>query len=302
MYINGIGGIYPSSEINEKGFHQAIEPEYEREFTPNQLRRISRFIKMGMWAGLQAVKDANIQKPNAIITATALGANDDTESFLKSFVLNNNISSPTSFIQSTHNSISGQLALYFSCNGYNNTLTQREFSFESALIDASLYLKTHQGTVLCGGIDEITTWSYYLFHQQRGKKEKPGEGSFFYILSSMPSIKTYGYIKDIILETCNLNNFISKCKLALNTKNISPDNSFFILGRKNDINDLITNEKYQTIEIIPEHGFFYTISAYAIYKCIEIFNNNSSYKYGIFISSENNKYMRMIIIENYNYK
>ena len=51
-----------------------------------------------------------------------------------------NILTPTSFIQSTHNTVGGQIALGLECKGYNFTYVHASISFESALLDAQLQL------------------------------------------------------------------------------------------------------------------------------------------------------------------
>ena len=50
--------------------------------------------------------------PDAIITGTGLGCLEDTEKFLTAMVTNKEeFLTPTSFIQSTHNTVSAQIAL-----------------------------------------------------------------------------------------------------------------------------------------------------------------------------------------------
>ena len=57
---------------------------------------------------------------------------------------------PTPFIQSTHNTIGSQIALLLQCQGYNQTYTQRAFSFENVLLDAILELKENPTAVHSG--------------------------------------------------------------------------------------------------------------------------------------------------------
>src|SRR5690348_12102657 len=141
MYINGMGAVLP--EVKPEGNNLigvAAEPDYTGYINPNQIRRMSRMVRMGLWAGKRCLQDASVEIPDAIITSTAYGANEDTEKFLRSISDNGSTGSPTSFIQSTHNVLGGQLALLLGCRGYNMTYTQGEFSFESGLIDSQLLL------------------------------------------------------------------------------------------------------------------------------------------------------------------
>jgi hypothetical protein len=125
---------------------------------------MSRIIKMGVAAGTIALREAGISVPDAIITGTSFGCLEDTGIFLSKMIENSeNALNPTPFIQSTHNTIGSQIALLLQCQGYNQTYTQRGFSFEHALIDAMLELKDNpEQNILAGGIDEITSHSHSL--------------------------------------------------------------------------------------------------------------------------------------------
>lgn len=123
-----------------------------------QLRRMSKAVRMGIGAARECLAAAGIEKPDAITVGTSLGCIGDTEVFLKKLVeQGEQMLTPTAFIQSTHNTVAGQIALATGCRGYNNTLVQRGHSFESAVISAALYLAEHPGhRILCGGVDELT--------------------------------------------------------------------------------------------------------------------------------------------------
>ena len=72
-----------------------------------------------------------------LLPDTGLGCLEDTEKFLSSIYTNEEkLLNPTPFIQSTHNTVAGAIALAIKCHGYNATYTHRGFSFESALEDA----------------------------------------------------------------------------------------------------------------------------------------------------------------------
>jgi len=141
-----------------------IEPDYGQFLDVKQLRRMSRIIKMGVAAGTMALREAGVATPDGIITGTSFGCLEDTGAFLTKLIENNeNALNPTPFIQSTHNTIGSQIALLLQCQGYNQTYTQRAFSFEHALLDAILELKENAGQhILIGGVDEITSYSHSL--------------------------------------------------------------------------------------------------------------------------------------------
>ena len=99
-----------------------IEPDYTKYVDAKLIRRMSRIIKMGVAAASEALQQANVQCPDAIITGTAYGCLTDTDQFLTRMVeFKETLLSPTAFIQSTHNTVAAQIALMLQCHSYNNT-------------------------------------------------------------------------------------------------------------------------------------------------------------------------------------
>lgn len=179
----------------------AVEPEYEQWIDPRQLRRMSRIIRMGITAGLMALRDAKVNIPDGIITGTAYGCLEDTGVFLNKMVTNQEDGlNPTPFIQSTHNTIGSHIAMLLQCQDYNQTYAHSAFSFESALIDAMMHLEESPGRrFLVGGLDETTSVSksilerfgifrkklassLNIFSQQR-KGTLNGEGAAFFVVT-----------------------------------------------------------------------------------------------------------------------
>ncbi len=187
---------------------KAIEPDYSAYIDAKSIRRMSRFVKMGVAAAFQCLKAAEVVVPDAIVTGTAYGCLGDTEVFLSRLIEQQEEAlSPTAFIQSTHNTVGAQIALMLQCTGYNNTFVHRGFSFESALLDAVMLIQEGEAkTVLAGGIDEITDASHVilerfgLYRQAAASVGKTaaaidGEGATFFLLTSAPSGKDH-----VILE------------------------------------------------------------------------------------------------------
>jgi len=171
-----------------------IEPDYSGRVDPALIRRMSRIIKMGVATAGECLKEAGLENPDAIITGTAYGCLADTILFLTRIIEGQEeMLPPTAFIQSTHNTVGGQIALMLKCHGYNNTFVHRGFSFESALLDAMLLLKEKEAThVLAGGIDEITDTSHAILSRFGLYKRLPaGEGAAFFLLSSAPGAGAY---------------------------------------------------------------------------------------------------------------
>lgn len=226
VYIKGIGNISPQNTANSSiflddivnhgsDFLSCIEPNYKEFINTIQLRRMSKLIKMGISASKICLNDAGIENPGAIITGTGLGLVGDTEKFLNQVIDNNEeFLAPTAFIQSTHNTISGQVAIALKCFNYNNTYSHRGFSFESALLDGMLLIENKDAdNVLVGGFDEITPEHYSIIKKTRWVKNEtikslellehktqgsiPGEGLAFFLLSDKREGNTYARIKNI---------------------------------------------------------------------------------------------------------
>lgn len=175
-------------------YKKCIEPDYKAYIEPKLLRRMSRIIKMGVTSALECLRTAHIDEPNAIVIGTGLGCLEDTEKFLESLVLGDGILSPTPFIQSTHNTIAGQISLLLNSNAYSMTFAQRGHSFENALQEAILLVEQGKNNVLVGAVDEVTPTSYKIlqdlnYNQNSTKtgssgKTSIGEGACFFLLSS----------------------------------------------------------------------------------------------------------------------
>src|SRR4029079_11207934 len=88
-----------------------VEPDYKTIIDIKLIRRMSRIIKMGVAAGIECLNEAGISVPDAITTGTAYGCLEDTGVFLSKMVeQNEELLTPTSFIQSTHNTVGAQIA------------------------------------------------------------------------------------------------------------------------------------------------------------------------------------------------
>lgn len=215
VYIHSAVAISPQHSFGGDMFAQApvssdngqlyvIDPDYRPYINPVAIRRMSRIIKMGIACGMEALKQANITAPDAIITGTGRGSMTDMEIFLKDMIrLKEEALNPTYFIQSTYNSVNGWLALQTKCTGYNQTYVHRGASLELALLDAQLLLDEATDTthVLAGSIDEMTP-EYFLVKSKIGYWKQPpisslqllqhgdtpgtvgGEGAAFFTISN----------------------------------------------------------------------------------------------------------------------
>ncbi len=141
-----------------QSYNRSLEPDYKPFINPIAARRMGKLIKRAIATSLLAKQKACIHDFDAIITGTGLGCIENTEKFLSAMVNDGEqFLQPTYFMQSTHNTISSQIALNQKCNGYNCTYSHRGTSFECALSDAFLQLSLGKiQNALVGAHDEMT--------------------------------------------------------------------------------------------------------------------------------------------------
>lgn len=303
IYIKSYSAISPvginqvnkeADALSEKSeYLKCAEPDYKEVINPGLLRRMSRVVKMGVYSGLEALKKANIENPDAIITGTGLGCIEDTENFLVSIIKNNEqFLAPTAFIQSTHNTIGAQIALILKCNNYNFTYVNRNNSFEDALTDANMLLNDQEvGNVLVGGVDELTENSFRIMKRLGLYKSMndigiagsvgsiAGEGAVFFVLDNkiensvceIKSVKTYNNLEKQTISEKIIVDFLTANKLQIG------DIDVFITGINGDpANDNIYEKAVD---------LFYEKATVCIYKniCGEYFTSSS---YALMISAD----------------
>jgi 3-oxoacyl-(acyl-carrier-protein) synthase len=222
-YIRGIGNISPQHSWDNTMFPQellqyegnrlsCIEPNYKDYIQPIQMRRMSRTLKMGVSAAGKCLNDAGVDMPDAIIVGTGLGMIADTEKFLRAIIDNGEtLLTPTSFIQSTHNTIGAHIAVMLKCNKYNLTYVNDYLSFENALLDSLIHLAENaEEKVLLAGIDEMTDAYFKItdnagwwkkdiasnldLYQHEGPGSIAGEGASFFLLTGQQSPDNYARI------------------------------------------------------------------------------------------------------------
>ncbi|MES1219245.1 MAG: beta-ketoacyl synthase, partial [Bacteroidota bacterium] len=235
---------------------------------------------------------------------TAYGCLADTDLFLSKMVENNEeLLTPTSFIQSTHNTVGAQIALMLKCHNYNNTFVHRGFSFESALLDAITFAKD-QGVadVLVGAVDEITNTSHAILSRFGIYKDKiesnldlfdkeskgtiAGEGAAFFLLADQPSGNDYAklqaintFYKPIDFDEIkkNVTDFLSAQSMSVN------DIDLVISGKNGDAkNDRIYKEFEQSVFVNRplinyKHfcGEYPTSSAFALWLAANILKSKT---------------------------
>lgn len=150
--------------IHEKKFVKSIDPDFKQFINPLTARRMGKILKRSLTTSLKVIQDSGITDPDAIIVGTGLGCIENTERFLTALVKEGEqFLQPTFFMQSTHNTISSQIAVNLKCHGYNSTYSHRGTSFDSSLLDAFMQFELGKiNNALVGGHDEMTE-TYFMF-------------------------------------------------------------------------------------------------------------------------------------------
>jgi hypothetical protein len=275
LYIKSVGMISGAAST-ESIPRKAVEPDYAGLIAPMQLRRMSKAVRIGIGASKAAMKEAGIERPDAISVGTAMGCLNDTEHFLGKMVeQDEQMLTPTSFIQSTHNTVSGQIALLAGCHGHNLTFVQRGHSFEHAMLNAQLYLNEHKGEqVLVGGIDELTDNSLRVMETAGvySDTNPAGEGAAFFVVSDS-AVDSKLCIKDIsCFTTKDAATASEKIQTFLQRNNLAAgDIELLIVGESGDARSLpfydILKQQFdlaRTKSFKQDCGEYATASSYAL--------------------------------------
>lgn len=122
---------------------------------PMERRRMSTLMKAATLTSLKALEKAHVKIPDAIIIATRYGMLEQGEKILRQIAENSGDGlSPTLFMQSTHNTIAGSLAIMLGCHGWNMTYSHGASSFAHAMAEAHRLISEGRArTVLVGEYD-----------------------------------------------------------------------------------------------------------------------------------------------------
>jgi len=310
IYINGIGSISPQETKNNSEFLSEVkeysdaylpiaEPPYKEYINPKELRRMSKIIRNGIVAARISLDDSKLEMPDAIFTGTGLGYAIDTEKFLLSMIDNKEtLLTPTSFIQSTHNTIGGSIAIGLGCHNYNMTYVHRGFSFETALQDAMMMLSADEiENALVGGFDEMTD-NHIVLLKSTGDYQKDGvsnlqlknpktsgtiagQGTSFFVLEKEKKSTTYAQLLDLKLlyKPTSLSEIEKTIETFLKKNNLNRGDIDLVLMGYNGIDtesetyDSITKELFQNTTIgWFKHlcGEFYTASSFGSWIAAQI--------------------------------
>ena len=314
VYINGIASISAQKTFDNLEFLNAlidhesqtinvVDPNYKDYIPPAAARRMAKGIKMGVVASKMALEESGLENVDAIITGTGMGCVRDSEKFVSAIIDNDEqYLTPTSFIQSTHNTVGGQIALELQCKGYNFTYVHASNSFESALLDAKLQLELNEEkNILIGGVDELgdhTVTIHKLINHIKPKAVKVselldsktegavfGEGANFFVLSNEKKATSYAEVLSIKLFNTLSQTEVSHAAIQFleDNKMTTEDIDLIILGNNGDVNfdvyystlgsDIFKN----TQQVYYKHlcGEFNTASSFGFWLASKIMKTQS---------------------------
>lgn len=338
IYIHGMGCVSPQQTTDgpfladireyEGSRLKAAEPDYKQWIDLKLIRRMGRVVKMGVAAARLSLQEAAVTLPDAIITGTAYGCLDDTGVFLTKMVnQQEEMLTPTAFIQSTHNTVGGQIALLLGCHAYNNTFVHKAFSFESALLDSIMILR--EGTVqhvLAGGVDEITDHSHAILSRFGLYKQTPvkntgllqsntkgtiaGEGAAYFTLGSTQTPQTIAQLSGLsmLYKPAGIQEVIAALQSFLAAHQCSAEDiDLLITGRNGDVDEdaayqAITQALFpQTAEAGFKHlcGEYPTASAFAVWMAARILQLQKTPQGVLFSGTVPDKIRKVLICNGY---
>jgi len=293
-HITSSATVLPSAKTvgaNENSAYLS-DVNYAEYIEPKLLRRMSKVIRMSVAAAKIALREAGLENPEAILVGTGLGCLTDTQRFLTDMCsAEEGVLSPTAFIQSTHNTIAGQIGLLLECNGYNSTYSDRAHSFEQALLDAQLHLLEGSDNILVGAADETVdlvenvvrsinetgnssgvTKDYFL-----------GEGSSFFVVSDKKKLNSIELKGLKLMPRTNPSELQAVLTDFLSSHSIAPNEiDLIILGDWPNTGDKyyaafreVFNNSIPTAFYKKQSGHYFTSSAYALHLGCHILRTQS---------------------------
>ena len=163
VFIQAASQISNQMPLSEQWLEQPVFPtvansdsqeaDYSKYISPMVARRMGKLFKRAIAIAVDVMDKGKMEQVDAIITGTGLGCIEHTEKFLNAMLDNDEeCLPPTHFMQSTHNTISSQIALHLKCHGYNCTYSHRGTSFDNSLLDAltQMHLGEIHSAMVCG--------------------------------------------------------------------------------------------------------------------------------------------------------
>ena len=139
--VSDLSSNHSNAAISYSPIYDGDSIDYKQFISPIEARRMTKQLRQTLAAALSALHDANII-PDAIICATRYGCMANSMVFLNEMLSTNEDGlKPTRFIQSTHNTMAGLLAIKQQNKGYNITYSNGKNSWDDAILDATMQMQ-----------------------------------------------------------------------------------------------------------------------------------------------------------------
>lgn len=251
---------------------RAQEHDTKGLIVPSEARRMSKILKRTVSTAITALNNSEVKQPDAIITGTGMGCMENSEKFLIDLSrFGENCLKPTLFMQSTHNTISSLIAIILKCHGYNNTYSHKGISFESALFDAWIQIKSGLiRNALIGSHDEVTPFMDLVLERTHPEYSFVSEASVSAILTNNVSSNNVCEVVEVkLFHKPNL-------KELATTLDFQSDKVLMLGVNGNNLNDQPYEELLEKLSYTP-----YTIQ----YK--NIFGDNfSASAFGFYVGAK----------------
>lgn len=155
--------------VNEPGMLIQINEQMVSEplVTASEARRMTPQMRQLVSVTRQALRDAGIALPDAIVCATQWGCMLQSMRFLQDMIASGEQDmKPTPFIQSTHNTIASMIAILTGNHGYNATYSQGLHSLECAMTDirCQMALGRIRSALVLEFDEQVDAWDEVLSH------------------------------------------------------------------------------------------------------------------------------------------
>ncbi|MDM8536990.1 beta-ketoacyl-[acyl-carrier-protein] synthase family protein [Desulfobacterales bacterium HSG17] len=156
--------------------------EISKNLQLRAVRRLKRLPRLALSLAVSAHENSKeSENPDSVFLGTGWGALSETFDFLtKLYESEDQFTSPTDFIGSVHNAPAGQVALHFKAQGPNITTTGGDYSFEQALLAASLLSNEPadepKKAIILMGVDEYHEKLTPAFDRSTSKSSASADG------------------------------------------------------------------------------------------------------------------------------
>lgn len=286
---------------NESGFaslsaldslSELLNPDYKEFIDSGMLRRMSKILRMSVACAKDCLAQSGVEQPDAIIVGTGLGCLLDTEKFLNNVISLEGLIPPTSFIQSTHNTLAGQISLSLGNHSYNMTHTQNSVSFEMAMQDAILFLNDGADRVLVGAGDEYIEIEDRIAKELQLPEMTLTSGASFFVLEREQRTETLAVVRDVRTAAFSndpkgeINSFLQENEITVEDINL------VMFASMDQIVSQDVSAMFEGIEVLDYalySGVYPTISAFALHLSIEKIREQSGAKWRILVCNLLNK-------------